>query len=87
MAEAPAKNGKMQAASNIEVEETNAYVKVTANRMTVTVGKATGMIDYLDVDGEPMLKFRESMKPEFWRAPTDNDFGASLQKEFGEIHR
>ena len=39
------------------------------------------MIDYLDVDGEPMLKFRESMKPEFWRAPTDNDFGASLQKE------
>ena len=81
MAEAPAKNGKMQAASNIEVEETNAYVKVTANRMTVTVGKATGMIDYLDVDGEPMLKFRESMKPEFWRAPTDNDFGASLQKE------
>ena len=81
MTEAPAKNGKMQAASNIEAEETNAYVKVTANRMTVTVGKATGMIDYLDVDGEPMLKFRESMKPEFWRAPTDNDFGASLQKE------
>ncbi len=21
------------------------------------------------------------MKPEFWRAPTDNDYGASLQKE------
>ena len=49
--------------------------------MTVTVGKHTGMIDYLDVDGEPMLKFRESMKPEFWRAPTDNDYGASMQKE------
>ena len=29
----------------------------------------------LDVDGEPMLKFRESMTPEFWRAPTDNDYG------------
>jgi beta-galactosidase len=28
-----------------------------------------------------MLKFRESMTPEFWRAPTDNDYGASLQKE------
>ena len=39
------------------------------------------MIDYLDVDGEPMLKFRESMTPKFWRAPTDNDYGASLQKE------
>ena len=79
--EATAKNAKTQKASNIEVEETNAYVKVSAERMTVTVGKHTGMIDYLDVDGEPMLKFRESMKPEFWRAPTDNDYGASMQKE------
>ena len=79
--EATAKNAKTQKASNIEVEETNAYVKVSAKRMTVTVGKHTGMIDYLDVDGEPMLKFRESMTPEFWRAPTDNDYGASMQKE------
>ena len=80
---APAKKGKakVQTASNLEVEETNSYVKVTAKRMSVTVGKLTGMIDYLDVDGEPMLKFRESMNPEFWRAPTDNDYGASLQKE------
>lgn len=79
---APAKKGKakVQTASNLEVEETNSYVKVTAKRMSVTVGKLTGMIDYLDVDGEPMLKFRESMTPEFWRAPTDNDYGASLQK-------
>ncbi len=67
--------------SQIEVEETNSYVKVSAERMSVTIGKKTGMIDYLDVDGEPMLKFRESMTPEFWRAPTDNDYGASLQKE------
>ena len=80
---APAKKGKakVQTASNLEVEETNSYVKVAAKRMSVTVGKLTGMIDYLDVDGEPMLKFRESMTPEFWRAPTDNDYGASLQKE------
>ncbi len=65
----------------IDIEETNAYVKVSADRMTVTIGKHTGMIDYLDVDGQPMLKFRESMKPEFWRAPTDNDCGASLQQK------
>lgn len=75
------KKGKLQSTSNIEVEETNSYVKVSAKRMSVTIGKKTGLIDYLDVDGEPTLKFRESMKPEFWRAPTDNDYGASLQKE------
>lgn len=77
----PGKKGKLQSTSNIEVEETNSYVKVSAKRMSVTIGKKTGLIDYLDVDGEPILKFRESMKPEFWRAPTDNDYGASLQKE------
>ena len=65
----------------IDIEETNSYVKVSADRMTVTIGKKTGMIDYLDIDQEPVLKFRKSVKPEFWRAPTDNDFGASLQKE------
>ena len=75
------KKGKLQNNSSIEVEETNSYVKVSAKRMSVTIGKKTGLIDYLDVDGEPILKFRESMKPEFWRAPTDNDYGASLQKE------
>ena len=75
------KKAKVQQAGNIEVEETNSYVKVSAERMSVTIGKKTGMIDYLDVDGEPMLKFRESMTPEFWRAPTDNDYGASLQKK------
>ena len=75
------KKGKLQSTNNIEVEETNSYVKVSAKRMSVTIGKKTGLIDYLDVDGEPILKFRESMKPEFWRAPTDNDYGASLQKE------
>ena len=74
--DAPANTG-----SKIEVEETNSYVKVSAERMSVTIGKKTGMIDYLDVDGEPMFKFRESMTPEFWRAPTDNDYGASLQKK------
>ena len=74
--DAPANTG-----SKIEVEETNSYVKVSAERMSVTIGKKTGMIDYLDVDGEPMLKYRESMTPEFWRAPTDNDYGASLQKK------
>ena len=74
--DAPANTG-----SKIEIEETNSYVKVSAERMSVTIGKKTGMIDYLDVDGEPILKFRESMTPEFWRAPTDNDYGASLQKK------
>ena len=59
--------------------ETLSYIALSANGTTVTIGKRSGMIDYLDVDGEPMLVDRRSVTPEFWRAPTDNDYGARLQ--------
>ena len=53
-----------------------------AGGTTLTFGKRQGWIDYLDVDGVPMLIDRESITPEFWRAPTDNDYGARLQNRF-----
>ena len=67
---------------NVQREETNSYVKLSANGTELSVGKWTGWIDYLNVDGERMLQFRESIVPEFWRAPTDNDYGAGLQRKF-----
>ena len=63
-------------------EETVSYVKFTAAGTTLTIGKQSGLIDYLDVDGKPMLLDRRSIVPEFWRAPTDNDYGAHLQEKF-----
>ena len=66
----------------IEKEETNTYVKLSAGGTDIYVGKRTGWIDYLTVDGQEMLHNRESIVPEFWRAPTDNDYGAWLQRRF-----
>jgi beta-galactosidase len=63
-------------------EETTSYVKLEAAGTTLTIGKWSGLIDYLDVDGQPMLLDRRSVTPEFWRAPTDNDYGAGLQNRF-----
>ena len=68
--------------ANVQKEETESYVKLDAGGTTLTIGKRHGWIDYLDVDGEPMLIDRESITPEFWRAPTDNDYGAGLQRRF-----
>ncbi len=70
------------AATAPQTEETNTYVKLSAGGTAITINKRSGMIDYLDVDGQPMLADRESMKPEFWRSPTDNDYGARLQQRF-----
>ena len=68
--------------AKVETEETKSYIKLTAGGTTLTVGKWSGMIDYLDVDGQPMLVDRQSIVPEFWRAPTDNDYGARFQQRF-----
>jgi len=65
--------------AKVQKEEVNSYVRFDAAGTTLTVGKWSGWIDYLDVDGQPMLVDRESITPEFWRAPTDNDYGAGLQ--------
>ncbi len=72
--------------ATVDVEETNTYVKLSANGTDMYVGKQTGLIDYITVDGKEMLQFRESVEPEFWRAPTDNDYGANLQNHFRVWH-
>ena len=68
--------------AKVETEETKSYIKLTAAGTTLTVGKWSGLIDYLDIDGQPMLVDRQSIVPEFWRAPTDNDYGARLHQRF-----
>ena len=73
---------KVADGTSVTKEETNTYVKLTANGTDFSVGKHSGLIDYLNVDGKRMLQFRESITPEFWRAPTDNDYGAGLQRRF-----
>ena len=69
--------------ASLEKEETESYVKLDAAGTTLTIGKWSGWIDYLDVDGKPMLCDHQSIVPEFWRAPTDNDYGAGLQHRLG----
>ena len=69
--------------ASVTKEETESYVKLDAAGTTLTVGKWSGWIDYLDIDGQPMLEDRQSVEPEFWRAPTDNDYGAGLQHRLG----
>lgn len=63
----------------VEKEEQLACLTLNGGSTSVTFNKATGFIDYLDIDGQPMLEEGYSIRPNFWRAPTDNDYGAQLQ--------
>lgn len=65
-----------------EKDERLSWITLTAGKTSVTFGRQEGWIDYIDVDGQPMLQKGYSLKPDFWRAPTDNDYGAGLQNHF-----
>ena len=73
--------------ASLKVEETVSYVRFEAAGTALTIGKQSGWIDYLDVNGTPMMIDRESVTPIFWRAPTDNDYGAWLQQRFAVWHQ
>lgn len=75
--------GKKKDPALVNKEEQLACITLSANNTSVTINKQTGLIDYLDVNGKPMFEEGYSLKPDFWRAPTDNDYGASLQKVLG----
>ena len=67
---------------SVEADSMLACYTISAKGMAVTVNRWTGELDYLDVDGQPMLEEGYSVVPNFWRAPTDNDYGAGLQNRF-----
>ena len=69
-------------AERIKVEDHLNWVTLTSGNMSVTFGKEKGFIDYIDYAGKPMLANGYSLEPTFWRAPTDNDYGAGFQKRF-----
>ncbi len=66
----------------VQKDEAKAWLTLSANGTSVTWNKWTGNIDYFDVNGKPVLEDRKSVEPSFWRAPTDNDYGAGMQNSF-----
>lgn len=66
----------------VEADSMLACYHLKANGMEITVNRWTGELDYVDVNGKPMLEEGYSVVPNFWRAPTDNDYGAGLQNRF-----
>ena len=65
-----------------EISESNGNLTVSGRDFTVGINSANGLINRYDVAGTPMLLGNAEIRPNFWRAPTDNDYGASLQKEY-----
>ena len=57
-------------------------IAVTTPNLTFKIDRTTGLISEYAYNGKSMLGEGGTLKPNFWRAPTDNDMGAGLQKKF-----
>ena len=57
-------------------------ITVSTADLTVKVNRTTGLISEYTYQGKSFLGEGGTLKPNFWRAPTDNDMGAGFQKKF-----
>ena len=66
----------------VKVDEDLVHVVFTTEETKVTFDKRSGWIRGLSMNGLDMIEYGYSLRPNFWRAPTDNDMGANLQNRF-----
>jgi beta-galactosidase len=64
------------------VDNDKAYIIIKGTDFQIDFSRGNGFISKYDVNGTEMLNEGGSLTPNFWRAPTDNDMGAGLQKKF-----
>lgn len=62
----------------MEVKSESNQTTISNDKFTLVFDKTTGNIAEYTVSGKILLK--QGPKPDFWRAPTDNDFGNGLPK-------
>lgn len=58
------------------------YLQISGDQFKIEFQKQTGNLKRFVYKGVAMIDEEGSLTPNFWRAPTDNDFGASLQNRY-----
>ncbi|MDR2914990.1 MAG: DUF4981 domain-containing protein [Tannerella sp.] len=62
------------------------FLIIDGRHLRIEFNKRTGFLCKYDVNGNEFLKDGGTLMPNFWRAPTDNDFGANLQAKYRVWH-
>lgn len=74
-------DGDVAGATVVTVDSTAGTYVLRAGDMKVCISRSSGLIEGLTSRGREMLQEGFAVMPSFWRAPTDNDYGAGLQKK------
>ena len=63
-------------------EQNKDYLMVEGRDFVIEFNRHNGFISKYNVDNVDLMDENSQLVPNFWRAPTDNDFGANLQVKY-----
>ncbi|MDD5150837.1 MAG: glycoside hydrolase family 2 TIM barrel-domain containing protein [Flavobacterium sp.] len=72
---------KIIGVAKILVDKTTNSITFKSDKTKITFDKKTGFISGYTFENQAILKEGYQLRPDFWRAPNDNDFGAGLQHQ------
>ena len=61
------------------------YLRISSSEFSIDFRRRDGLMTRYEVGGVPYLEPGAVLRPNFWRAPTDNDFGAGLHRKYAAI--
>ncbi len=70
---------KIDERSTLKIKDSNKNIVVSNNNLQLIFDKEKGQITSYIFGNNELLKDGNGPKPNFWRAPTDNDFGNQIQ--------
>lgn len=75
------KNAAMKENPQIIDNQQN-YLIIKGTDFTAEFNRKNGYLSKYDVNGVELIKKGSALTPNFWRAPTDNDFGAKIHQKY-----
>ena len=70
--------------TKLEVVEGATEVQFKNETFEIVFDKKSGLINKYQFKNKPILKAGYELRPNFWRAPVDNDYGARSQKKLSD---
>ncbi|HEV8083560.1 MAG TPA: glycoside hydrolase family 2 TIM barrel-domain containing protein [Chitinophagaceae bacterium] len=71
----------MPSSNDLKVRITNGSIAIKNSTAQFVFSREDGLLHLYAVNGNNFLEDGYFLKPNFWRPPTDNDYGAGLQKK------
>jgi beta-galactosidase len=75
------KKSKVHSVSNLSVKKNDSTIIIFNDNLKLVFDIEEGRINSYIFKGTELLKEGKGPKPNFWRAPTDNDFGNQMHKK------